>query len=172
MVLNSPGAQPARFEGYGPEGAAVLIDCLTEDPERERSQLKRLFREHGGYLAAEGAVSYLFVRSGRMRFAAPEERAAFGQAALAAGAEEVLDAGEELEVFTDPEDFEAVQAALARRGWVARAAEITERAALTVALTGGAARRFRALLAALAELDGVRHVYSNVTLSDPLLALV
>ncbi len=172
MVLNSPGARPARFEGYGPEGAAVLIDCLTEDPQRERAQLKRLFREHGGHLAAEGAVSYLFVRSGRMRFAPGAERAALGQAAFAAGAEEVLDAGEELEVFTDPEDFEAVRTALARRGWLPRAAEITERAALSVALAGGAARQFRALLAALTELDGVRHVYSNVTLSDPLLARV
>lgn len=172
MVLKSPGARPARFEGYGPEGAAVLIDCLTADAERERTQLKRLFREHGGHLAAEGAVSYLFVRSGWMRFAVVAERAALGQAALAAGAEEVLDAGEELEVVTDPEEFEAVQAALARRGWMPSAAEVTERAALTVALTGAAAQRFRALLAALAELDGVRHVYSNVTLSEPLLARV
>ncbi len=173
MVLNPPGARPLRFEGYGPEGAAVLIECLTDDPERMRARLRRAFREHGGVLGAEGAVSYLFAPVGRLRFAAAADRAALIEAAYAVGAEDVTGAyGERLEVLTDPDDFEAVRSALARQGWVPLAAEVTERPALTLALVGGAARRLRELLAALAEIDGVRHVYSNGEISEPVLARV
>jgi transcriptional/translational regulatory protein YebC/TACO1 len=173
MVLNPPGVQPLRFEGYGPEGAAVLIECLTDDPESLRARLRRAFREYGGVLGAAGAVSYLFVRVGRLCFAAVADRSALVEAAYAAGAEDVTGArGERLEVLTDPDDFEAVRSALARAGWVPLAAEVTERPALTVALAGGAARRLRELLAALAEIDGVRHVYSNGEISEPLLARV
>lgn len=173
MVLNLPGAWPVRFEGYGPEGAAVLIDCLTEDAERTRGLLRRAFRAHGGYLGAEGAVSYLFDRVGWMRFAAAAEGAALAQAAYAAGAEQVTGARDgAFEVLTDPDDFETVRAALMRRGWVPLAAAVTERAALTVPLADGAARRVQELLGALAEVDGVRHVYTNVEISDAILARI
>lgn len=171
MVLNPPGVRAVRFEGYGPEGEAVLIDCLTGDPEGMRAQLRRVLRAHGGFLGAEGAVSYLFDRVGWMRFA-DVEPVALTQAAYAAGAEAVSATGGGLEVLTDPEELEAVRSSLAHQGWAAAAAEVTERPALTLALQGGPARRMQELLSALAEVDGVRHVYSNVEISGAVLARV
>lgn len=172
-MLNVPGARPLRFEGYGPEGAAVLIDGVGDDPEHMRALLRQRFREHGGWLGAEGAVRYLFDRVGRMRFAAGTDRAPLAQAAYAAGAESVIEASDErIEVLTDPDDLGAVRSALERRGWVPLTAEVTERAALTVPLTPVAARQLRELIQSLSEVDGVRHVYSNAEISDAVLARV
>ena len=171
MVLIPPDVQTMRFEGYGPQGAVVLIECLTADPGRTREQLRRVFRAHEGFLAAEGAVSYLYDRVGWLRFAPGTDRAPLAEVAYAAGAEDVAGTSlEGLEVRTDPEEFEAIRRALARRGWVPVAAGVSERATLTVPLAGAAACRWRELLQALAEVDGVRHVYSNVEISDALLA--
>lgn len=173
MVSMPPSARPLCFEGYGPGGAAVLIECLTDDGERTRALLRGVFRAHGGYLGAEGSVSYLFHRVGRLGFAANADRARLRQAALEAGAEDVADRGDAgLDVLTDPEDLEAVRAALAGQGWVPVVVEVTERSALTLSLAGGVARQFRALLEALAEVHGVRSVYSNVEISDAVLARV
>jgi transcriptional/translational regulatory protein YebC/TACO1 len=172
MVLNPSGVQRVRFEGYGPEGAAVLLECRTEDPERLRTVLRQVFRAHGGALGAEGAVSYLFDRVGWMRFAATDP-ARLAAAAYAAGAERVCGVEpQELEVRTDPEEFEAIRRALARAGWVPSAAAVSERAAQTLALPAGAALRCRELLEALGQIKGVHQVYSNVSISDPRLAHV
>ncbi len=171
MTLNPPSARPRVFEGYGPGGAVILIECLTDDPGRMRALLRATFREHGGFLGAEGAVSYLFDRVGWIRYAAGVARTVLAQAAYAAGAEDVIDVGGGgLEVRTDPEDFESVRLALARQGWVPLAAGVTERPALTVPLEGDAARQFRELLGALAGVDGVGHVYSNVEIPEAILA--
>ncbi len=173
MVLNPSGLQPLHFEGYGPQGAVVLIECLSADPERLRTELRRALRANDGFLAADGAVRYLFQRVGWMRFAPGTDRAPLAQAAYDAGAEDITGTSREgLEVRTDPEEFETVRLALASRGWVPAAAGVSERATLTVSLAGAAACRWRELLRALAEIDGVRHVYSNVEISDALLASV
>ena len=172
MVLNPSGVQQVRFEGYGPEGSVVLLECRTADRERLRSVLRRVFREHGGVLGAEGAVSYLFDRVGWMRFAATDP-ASLTRAAYAAGAEHVSGVDqEELEVRTDPQDFEAIRFALARAGWVPSAAAVNERVAERLTLPAGAARRVSELLEALAQVEDVRGVYSNVAISDPSLASV
>ncbi len=172
MVLNPSGMQQVRFEGYGPGGAAVLLECLTADPQRLRTVLRRVFRTHGGFLGAEGAVSYLFDRVGWMRFAATDP-ANLAAVAYAAGAERVSAVDpEELEVRTDPQEFEAVRLALARAGWVPSAAAVSERVAERLALPAEAARRVGELLEALAQVEDVRCVYSNVAISDPSLASV
>ena len=172
MVLNPSGVQQVRFEGYGPEGSAVLLECRTADPERLRSVLRRVFRAHGGVLGAEGAVSYLFDRVGWMRFAATDPLN-LAAAAYAAGAERVSGVDqEELEVRTDPEEFEAIRLALARAGWVPSAAAVSERVAERLTLPAGAARHVGELLEALAQVEDVRCVYSNVAISDPSLASV
>ena len=172
MVLNPSGVQQVCFEGYGPAGAAVLLECRTEDPERLRAVLRGVFRAHGGFLGAEGAVRYLFDRVGWMRFAAMDP-ARLTAAAYAAGAERVCGVEpEELEVRTDPEEFEAIRRALALAGWVPSVAAVSERAAQTLALPAGAERRWRELLEALAQVEDVHQVYSNVAISDPRLALV
>lgn len=165
------GAQPVRFEGYGPGGAAVLVECLTEDRERARAEVRRTFREHGGQLGADGAVGYLFDHVGLMRFAPGADARRLTEAALAAGAEAVQPAADEtIEVVTDPEELEAVSSQLTQLGFTPLQAEVTERASLRARLTGEMAERLLALLGALADLDDVWSVYSNVEIPDPLLA--
>lgn len=173
MVSNSSAVQHVRFEGYGPGGAALLLECVTDDPQRLRAMLRHAFRAHGGFLGAEGAVSYLFDRVGWLRFSTVADRARLVAAAYAAGAESLSGTGEgAFEVRTDPEEFEAIRLALARQGWLPSAAGVGERAALTLPLAGAAAAHCRELLEALAQIEDVRCVYSNAEISDPRLARV
>ncbi len=171
MLVNPSGGQVLRLEGYGPGGGAVLLECVTVDAEGLRARARDAFRHHGGYLGAEGSVSYLFDRVGRLHFGPGPDGCGLAQAALEAGAEEVLGDGRRgWDVLTDPRELESVRAALGSAGLTAQEAGVIERAPLTVPLSGVAARRMRELLAALAEVDGVRNVYSNVEISGPFLA--
>jgi transcriptional/translational regulatory protein YebC/TACO1 len=171
MLVNPSDAQVLQLEGYGPGGAAVLLECVTVDAGGLRARVRGTFRHHGGYLGADGSVSYLFDRVGRLHFGPGLDGGRLAQAALEAGAEEVV--GEERrgwDVLTDPRELESVRAALERAGLRAPEADVVERAPLTVSLSGGAARQMRELLAALAEIEGVRNVYSNVEISGAFLA--
>ena len=166
-------ARPVRYEGYGPGGAAVLIDCLTEDPEGTRTELRRAFAEHGGHLGAEGSVSYLFNHVGLMTYPPGTDEERLIRAALEAGAEDVVaNSDRSIEVLADPMEFETVRAILTDRGFEPPAAEITERASLSTRLAGEPAVRMVHLLEALETLDGVRSVYSNVEIPDEVLARI
>ncbi len=171
MIVNSSSASPLRIEGYGPGGAAVLIECVVDDAGSLRARVREMFRHHGGYLGAAGSVEYLFDRVGRLRFGAGVEQEQLKCAAFAAGAEEVLgETDRSWVVLTDPRELTSVQSRLADNGLTAQQADVILRAALTRPLTGVAAERMRALLAALARLEGVRNVYSNAEISDAFLA--
>jgi transcriptional/translational regulatory protein YebC/TACO1 len=166
-------ARPVRYEGYGPGGAAVLVDCLTEDPEGTRTELRRAFAEHGGHLGAAGSVSYLFNHVGLMTYPPGTDEERLIRAALEAGAEDVVaNSDRSIEVLADPMEFETVRAILTDRGFEPPAAEITERASLSTRLAGEPAVRMVHLLEALETLDGVRSVYSNVEISDEVLACI
>lgn len=164
--------QPVRYEGYGPGAAVVLIDCRTDDRDRSRALVRRTLAEHGGYLGAEGSVAYLFDRVGLLRYPAGADLHGLTQAALSAGAEDVIGTSRAVEVLTDPEDFQAVRAQLMRQGWTPSSAEVTERAAVGAPVSGEAAQRMVRLLEALADLDDVWNVYSNVEISDEVLARI
>ena len=167
----APSAKTVRYEGYGPGGAAVLIECLTDDRNRTRAALRRAFSEHGGHLGAEGSVSYLFNHVGLMIYPPGTDEERLMRAALEAGAEDVVpQANQSIEVLADPMEFETVRAILSHSGFVPAAAEVTERASLTTALSGEPAQRMVHLLETLEELDDVRNVYSNVEISDEVLA--
>ncbi len=171
MLVNPSGAQVLQLEGYGPGGAAILLECVTVDADGLRARVRGTFRHYGGYLGADGAVSYLFDRVGRLHFGPGLDGGRLARAALEAGAEEVVGEGRSgWDVLTDPRELESVRAALERAGLRAPEAGVIERAPLTVPLSGGAARRMRELLAALAEVEGVRNVYSNVEISGAFLA--
>lgn len=166
-------AKTVRYEGYGPGGAAVLIECLTDDGNRTRAALRRAFSEHGGHLGAEGSVSYLFNHVGLMIYPPGTDEERLMRAALEAGAEDVVPhANQSIEVLADPMEFETVRAILRDCGFVPAAAEVTERASLTTALSGEPAQRMVHLLETLEELDDVRNVYSNVEISDEVLARI
>jgi YebC/PmpR family DNA-binding regulatory protein len=174
----APGAaaqspQPIRYEGYGPGGAAVLIECITDDHERTRADLRRAFSEHGGHLGAAGSVSYLFNHVGLMTYPPGTDEERLIHAALEAGAEDVVpNSDHSIEVLADPMEFETVRAILTDRGFVPAAAEVTERASLTTPLSGEPAERMVRLLETLADLEDVRNVYSNVEISDEVLARI
>jgi YebC/PmpR family DNA-binding regulatory protein len=167
----APAVGPVRYEGYGPGGAAVLIECISDDHNRTRADLRRAFSEHGGHLGAEGSVSYLFNHVGLMTYPPGTDEERLMHAALEAGAEDVVpNSDRSIEVLADPMEFETVRAILEDRGFVPAVAEVTERASLTTPLSGEPAERMVHLLVALEGLDDVRNVYSNVEISDEVLA--
>lgn len=172
-VAGFRGLEAVRYEGYGPGGAAVLIECVTDDHDRTRADLRRAFNEHGGHLGAEGSVSYLFNHVGLMTYPPGTDEERLMRAALEAGAEDVVpNSDRSIEVLADPMEFETVRAILTDRGFVPVAAEVTERASLTTPLSGEPAERMVRLLETLEDLDDVRNVYSNVEISDEVLARI
>ena len=165
--------EPVRYEGYGPGGAAVLIECITDDHNRTRADLRRAFSDHGGHLGAEGSVSYLFNHVGLMLYPPGTDEERLMHAALEAGAEDVVpNSDRSIEVLADPMEFETVRAILTDRGFAPAAAEVTERASLTTPLSGEPAERMVRLLEKLEGLHDVRNVYSNVEISDEVLARI
>jgi YebC/PmpR family DNA-binding regulatory protein len=167
------GPEPVRYEGYGPGGAAVLVECLTSDRNRTRSDLRRAFSEHGGHLGAEGSVSYLFNHVGLMTYPPGTDEERLIRAALEAGAEDVVpNSDRSIEVLADPMEFETVRAILIDHGFAPAVAQVTERASLTTPLSGEPAERMMHLLETLEGLDDVRNVYSNVEISDEVLARI
>ncbi len=165
--------QAARYEGYGPGGVAVMVDCLTDNRNRTVADLRHVFATHGGHLGADGSVSYLFQQAGVLSFAPGCDEDRLMDAALDAGAEDIVTNPDgSLDVLTAPADFEAVRLALARLGFAAASAAVTQRAASGAAVTGAAATETLGLLEALEELDDVQDVYSNAEFPDEILARV
>jgi transcriptional/translational regulatory protein YebC/TACO1 len=176
-VCQGPKARPGedlarvRYEGYGPGGAAVLVECMTADPGRMAAEVRRTFVEYGGQLGADGAVSYLFNTVGLMTYPPGTDERPLVQAALDAGAEEVVPhADHSVEVLADPAEFAIVRAALTERGFTPATAEITQRAATSLELSGETAEAMVHLLEALEALADVRHVYANVEIANEVLA--
>jgi transcriptional/translational regulatory protein YebC/TACO1 len=150
-----------QYEGYGPGGTAVLIECSTPERDDMAAHLRRLFAAHGGHLGAQGSVSYLFARTGVLTYAPTLGSVALAELALAAGAEDVHADTGGIEILTDPDDFQSVREALSAAGFVARTALVTQRAATTVELSGEAAQTLRTFVADLGTLDEVQGVYTN-----------
>ncbi|HEY6516023.1 MAG TPA: YebC/PmpR family DNA-binding transcriptional regulator [Steroidobacteraceae bacterium] len=172
-LAHTNGIGPIRFEGYGPGGAAVLIECVTDDSNRTRADLRQAFSDHGGHLGAEGSVSYLFNHVGLMTYLPGTDEERLIHAALEAGAEDVVaNSDRSIEVLADPMEFETVRAILTDRGFVPAAAQVTERASLTTPLSGEPAERMVRLLESLEKRADVRNVYSNVEISDEVLARI
>jgi transcriptional/translational regulatory protein YebC/TACO1 len=163
--------QAVRFEGYGPGGAAVMVECVTDDRARMGAALRRMFAQHGGHLGAAGAVSYLFNTVGLLTYPPGTDEQRLMQVALEAGAEDVVpNADTSVEVLADPQEFATVRALLTLHGFAPATAEVTQRAATALELTGSAAEAMVQLLEALEQLDEVREVYSNVEIADDVLA--
>ena len=159
--------QEVVYEGYGPGGAAILIEALTDNRNRTAGDVRHVLTRFGGNLGASGCVAYLFEKKGSLAF----ERGGLVvdsllEAALEAGAEDVVEGVEELLVVTRPADFEAVREALAARGFVTASAEVTMQPSTTVALKGKEADTMLNLAEALEDLDDVQHFYSNFDISE------
>jgi transcriptional/translational regulatory protein YebC/TACO1 len=167
------GLERVRFEGYGPGGAAVMVDCLTPDRVRSGAQVRSTFDRYGGNLGAGGSVSYLFNTVGLMTYPPGTDEEQLMRVALEAGAEDVVPSDDcSVEVLADPLEFDTVRAVLIHSGFAPATAEVTQRAATPLELSGESAELMVNLLVALEELDEVQDVYSNVEISDEVLARI
>ncbi len=156
-----------RYEGYGPAGVAVMVDCMTDNRNRTVADVRHTFSKCGGNLGTEGSVSYMFKKAGVMDFAPGQDEDAIIEAALEAGADDVVSHEDgSTEVLTEPDDFVAVKRAMIDAGLRPEHAEVTMRAANTNKLNADDARKMLKLLDMLEELDDVQNVYSNADIPE------
>jgi YebC/PmpR family DNA-binding regulatory protein len=165
--LEGVSYEEIRYEGYGPGGAAVIVDCLTDNRTRTVAEVRHAFTKNGGNLGSDGSVSYLFKHCGQFVFAPGTSEEKVMDVALEAGAEDVVanDDGS-IEVLCAPNDFHAVKAALEKAGFKPELAEVTMKPLNEIAIAGGDAQRMRSLLDALEGLDDAQAVYSTAALED------
>ncbi len=162
--LDGVSYEEARYEGYGPGGAAVLVDCLTDNRTRTVAEVRHAFTKNGGNLGSDGSVAYLFKHCGQFVFAPGTSEDKVMETGLDAGAEDVVknDDGS-VELICAPGDFLAVKDALERAGLKAEIAEITMKAT-TEAEPGAEQGRIRSLIDALESLDDVQNVYTTAVI--------
>jgi YebC/PmpR family DNA-binding regulatory protein len=154
--------EEARYEGYGPGGAAVMVDCLTDNRTRTVAEVRHAFSKNGGNLGSDGSVSYLFKHVGQFVFAPGTDEDKLMEAALDAGADDVVrNEDGSVEVICAPAQFAAVKEALDKAGLKPELAEITMKPTAEAALAGDDAARMRQLLDALENLDDVQNVYTT-----------
>jgi YebC/PmpR family DNA-binding regulatory protein len=169
--LDGARYEDVRYEGYGPGGVAVLVECATDNRNRTVNEVRHAFSKHGGNLGTDGSVAYLFSTQGMLSFLVGSDEDAIMDVAIAAGAEDVVtnDDGS-IDVLTTPQNFEAVRSAMKERGPVPELAEVTQRASSEVHLAGEEAEKTLRLLEALEDLDDVQNVYTNADFPEELAA--
>ncbi len=151
-----------RYEGYGIGGAAVILDCMTDNRVRTVAEVRHAFSKYGGNLGTEGSVAFQFKHVGQFLFAPGASEDKLMEVALEAGADDVITHEDgSIEVLTSPGEFEAVQKALEAAGLKPELSEVTMRAENTVALGGDDAVRMQKLLDVIEDLDDVQDVYHN-----------
>jgi YebC/PmpR family DNA-binding regulatory protein len=166
--------QTVMYEGYGPSGVAILIECLTDNRNRAATDVRVALTRNGGNLADAGRVAYMFSRKGVVllpKAAGLSEDDVLG-AVLDAGAEEVNDLGEAFEVVSEPTDLVAVRTALQGAGLEYESAESSFVPSVTVALDEEGARKIFKLIDALEDSDDVQNVYANFDVSDEVMQLI
>jgi len=169
--LDGDDYEEILYEGYGPGGVAVMVDCLTDNRNRTVADVRHAFTKFGGNLGADGSVAYLFNKVGLISYPSGVEEDAIMEAAIEAGAEDVIanDDGS-VDVLTDPADFEQVKTGLDSGGVAAEVAEVTMRASVAATLGEKEASSMMKLLEMLEDLDDVQQVYSNAEIPDEILA--
>ncbi|MFN9104291.1 MAG: YebC/PmpR family DNA-binding transcriptional regulator [Betaproteobacteria bacterium] len=165
--LEGVSYEEIRYEGYGIGGAAVIVDCMTDNRVRTVAEVRHAFSKYGGNLGTEGSVAFQFKHCGQLVFEPGTSEDAVMEAALEAGADDVITGDDgAIEVLTAPAGFEAVKAALEARGLKPAIAEVTMRAENTIELAGDDAARMQKLLDAIEDLDDVQDVYHNAALNE------
>lgn len=160
-----------RYEGYGPGGTAVMVDCMTDNKNRTVAEVRHAFAKFGGNLGADGSVNYLFNHVGLLSYPAGSDEDAIMEAAIDAGAEDVLvDEDQSIEVLTDPTEYEAVRNTMRDAGFSPENDELTMRATTSAPLDLKAAGSMIKMLEMLEEIDDVQTVYSNADISEEILA--
>ena len=150
-----------RYEGYGPGGVAILVDCLSDNKNRTVSEVRHAFTKMGGNLGTDGSVAYLFQKQGEILLNQSADHDGAIDVAIAAGARDVSFEDGQLEVLTDAEDYHAVMTALLSAGLIIDEAQLSMRAEISVSLEPDAAEKLEKLVDILEDLDDVQHVYCN-----------
>lgn len=165
--LEGVNYEEIRYEGYGIGGAAVMIDCMTDNRTRTAAEVRHALTKHGGNLGTDGSVAFMFKHCGQFLFAPGASEEKVMEAALEAGAEDVLtnDDGS-VEVICAPGDFSAVKDALEKSAMKPEVAEVTMKATAETSLAGEDAARMQKLLDALDDLDDVQSVYTTAALEQ------
>jgi YebC/PmpR family DNA-binding regulatory protein len=164
--LEGVNYEEIRYEGYGIGGAAIIVDCMTDNRVRTVAEVRHAFSKHGGNLGTEGSVAFQFRHCGQLVYAPGTSEDKVMEVALEAGADDVIaDEDGAIEVLTPPADFDAVKNALDAAGLKAEVAEVTMRAENTVELAGDDAQKMQKLLDVLEDLDDVQEVYHNAEMA-------
>jgi YebC/PmpR family DNA-binding regulatory protein len=162
-----------RYEGYGPGGSAIMVDCLTDNKNRTVADVRHAFSKHGGNLGADGSVNYLFTHVGQLLYPAGSDEDAIMEAAIEAGAEDVVvDDDRSMEVLTEPAEFESVRDRMIAAGFDPETAQLTMRASTNAKLDVKEAGTMIKLLEVLEDIDDVQEVFSNADISDDVLAQI
>ena len=166
-ALDGVDYEEIRYEGYGIAGAAVMVDCMTDNRVRTVADVRHAFTKYGGNLGTDGSVSFLFKHCGQLIFAPGTDEDKLIEAALEAGAEDVISNEDgSIEVITAPYEFINVKGALEKAGFKAELAEVTMKPANEAVLTGDDAVKIQKLLDALENLDDVQDVYTTAVLLE------
>jgi YebC/PmpR family DNA-binding regulatory protein len=165
--LEGANYEEIRYEGYGINGAAVIVDCMTDNRTRTVGDVRHAFSKHGGNLGTDGSVAYLFKHCGQIVFAPGTSEDRVIEAALDAGADDVLTQEDgSVEVITGPYDFVPVKDALVKTGLKPAFAEVTMKPNIEVEMHGDDSQRMQKLIDALEALDDVQEVYTSAVLVD------
>ena len=171
--LDGANYEELRYEGYGPGGVAVMVDCLTDNRNRTVAEVRHAFSKFGGNLGADGSVNYLFNNVGQLLYPAGSDEEAVMEAAIDAGAEDVIvDDDHSIEVLTEPGEFELVRDKMIESGHEPENAQLTMRASTSAELGVKEATSMIKLLELLEDLDDVQEVYSNADISDDVFAQI
>jgi YebC/PmpR family DNA-binding regulatory protein len=165
--LEGVNYEEVRYEGYGIGGAAVMVDCMTDNKTRTVADVRHAFTKYGGNLGTDGSVAFLFKHCGQMVFAPGTDEDKLMEAAIEAGAEDVVtnDDGS-IEVITGPNDFSEVREALQKAGFKPELAEVTMKPSTEATLVGDDAARMQKLLDAIEAVDDVQEVYTNAVMDQ------
>ena len=165
--LEGVNYEEIRYEGYGIGGAAIIVDCMTDNRVRTVAEVRHAFSKYGGNLGTEGSVAFQFKHVGQLVFAPGTSEDKVMEVALEAGAEDVITDGDgAIEVLSAPADFETVKNALEKAGLKPEVAEVTMRAENTIELSGEDAQKMQKLLDAIEDLDDVQDVYHNAEINE------
>jgi YebC/PmpR family DNA-binding regulatory protein len=165
--LDGVNYEEVRYEGYGISGAAVVVDCLTDNKQRTVSEVRHAFSKHGGNLGTDGSVAFLFKHCGSLLFAPGTDEDKLIEGALEAGADDVVvNDDKSIEVVTGPYDFVNVKEALAKAGFVTEMGEVSMQPTVPVDFTGDDAVKMQKLLDALESLDDVQDVFTSAVFNE------
>jgi YebC/PmpR family DNA-binding regulatory protein len=165
--LEGVNYEEVRYEGYGIGGAAIIVDCMTDNRVRTVAEVRHAFNKNGGNMGNEGSVAFMFKHCGQFLFAPGTNEDKLMEAALEAGAEDVVADDEGgFEVLCAPNDFATVKDALDAAGFKAEVAEIIMKPATETVFTGDDAVKMQKILDALENLDDVQEVYTNALIED------